>query len=441
MNNLNNLSNAGNLSKATNSDKEADSAKAENTANSVKSCRLCGKELNVTFADLGMSPLANSYIKKSGLNKKENFYPLHTYVCGECFLVQLEQFETPENIFSDYAYFSSYSTSWLKHCEEYVEKMQADYNINKDSIVFEIASNDGYLLQYFKKKNIEVLGIEPAKNVAAAAEEKGIPTETEFWGKETAEKLMKKYRKPNLILGNNVLAHVPDINDFIAGVKLTLAEEGIVTMEFPHLLNLMEYNQFDTIYHEHFSYLSLTTVKRLFEGQGLKIFNVEKLKTHGGSLRIYGCHKEAERQEKISVKELLWEEEKFGIKDISKYQNFAMQVKRCKFEILKFLTEEKLKGKTFAGYGAAAKGNTLFNYCGIGKEFIDFTVDRNIHKQNTFLPGTHIDVKAVEEIKNAKPDYLIIVPWNLKEEIIEQCGFIKEWGGKFVTLIPEVKVI
>lgn len=407
-----------------------------------KKCRFCGAELTHTFVDLGMSPLANSYIKKEDIDKGERFYPLHTYVCEKCYLVQLEEFESPEEIFSDYAYFSSYSDTWLKHSKEYVEMITKRLNLTRASQVMEIASNDGYLLQYFVSKNIPVLGIEPAANVAKVAESKSVKTLVGFFGAKTAEKIRSDIGKADLLLGNNVLAHVPDINDFVGGMKIVLNEAGTITMEFPHLLNLIQLNQFDTIYHEHFSYLSLTSVKTIFEAHGLKLFDVEKLPTHGGSIRIYATHVENEKQsinDRVPI--LLEEEEKYGIRDMTLYWKYNENVKKTKRNLLRFLIDQKDLGKKIVAYGAPAKGNTLLNYCGIRSDIIDYTVDISPYKQGTYLPGTHIEVKAIEEIKNTKPDFLVILPWNLKEEIMEQNSYIKEWGGKFVTLIPEVTVI
>ena len=405
-------------------------------------CRFCGAKLNHTFVNLGMSPLANSYIKSEDLDKGEKFYPLHTYVCEKCFLVQLEEFESPEKIFSDYAYFSSYSNGWLKHSEEYVNMIIKRLGLTKESNIIEIASNDGYLLQYFVKRGIPVLGIEPAENVAMVAEKKGVKTLVGFFGVETAKRIVKTSKKADLLLGNNVLAHVPDINDFVKGMKITLKENGIITMEFPHLLNLIKLNQFDTIYHEHFSYLSFTSAKKIFEEHGLKMIDVDKIPTHGGSIRIFATHKGNELQHiSDKVDSLLREEESFGIRDIEMYLRYSESVKKTKRNLLEFLIKEKNNGKSIVAYGAPAKGNTLLNYCGIREDMIDYTVDRSPYKQGKYLPGTHIEVKSVNEIKATKPDFLVILPWNLKEEIMGQNAYIKEWGGRFVTFIPEVNVI
>jgi SAM-dependent methyltransferase len=372
----------------------------------------------------------------------EPFYPLHAYVCQECFLVQLEEFVSPAEIFTDYAYFSSYSDSWLKHVERYTQQITERLGIGPDSLVAELASNDGYLLQYFAKNSIPVLGIEPAANVAAyAISQRGIRTETVFFGLETANQLSSKYGKADLLIGNNVLAHVPDINDFVSGMKAFLGKEGVITMEFPHLLRLVERNQFDTIYHEHFSYLSFSTAKRIFNHHSLEMFDVDELPTHGGSIRIYAKHIEDQSKEMSPrVGEMLAQESDAGMSSIEFYADFARKVKETKRRILEFLIEAKNAGKTIAGYGAPGKGNTLLNYCGIRTDFIDYTVDRNPHKQGNFLPGTLIPIYSPEKIRETKPDYVFILPWNLKDEIMETMSFINEWGGKFVTPIPELKV-
>lgn len=405
-------------------------------------CRFCQKELQHTFLDLGISPLANSFIKEENLQKMEPFYPLHAYVCQNCYLVQLKQFESPSQIFSDYAYFSSFSESWLIHAHNYVKMAIANFNLTCDSQVVEIASNDGYLLQYFNNEKIPVLGIEPAENVAAVAEEKGIPTVVDFFGKSLSEKMVEKGKQADLIVANNVLAHVPDIHDFVSGLKILLKKQGVITIEFPHIMKLISQKQFDTIYHEHFSYFSLLTVKHILFSHGLKIFNVEQLPTHGGSLRIFVNHSEdVSRPISSSVISLIIKEQEFGIERLQTYLKFSEEIKQLKLEILKFFLEIKQNGKQIVGYGAPAKGNTLLNYCGVGKEFISYTVDRNIFKQGKYLPGTRIPIKDPEEIRKTKPDYLLILPWNLKEEIMEQNSFISEWGGRFIVTIPEIEVI
>ena len=405
-------------------------------------CRFCKTHLKYTFVDLGMSPLSNSYLKSEQLNKSESFYPLHTYVCENCLLVQLEEFESPDHIFSDYAYFSSYSDTWLNHAKQYTNLMIEKFGFNQSSQVIEIASNDGYLLQFFQAQNIPVLGIEPAANVAKVAETKGISTLVKFFGIQTAQALVEQDKKADLLLGNNVLAHVPDINDFVAGMKILLKPQGLITMEFPHLLQLIEQNQFDTIYHEHFSYFSLTTVEKIFAHHGLTLFDVEELPTHGGSLRIYGKH---DRNQKLAVSDRLLvlkeKERQAGLDKVETYLQFSDRLMATKRKLLNFLIEVKNAGKTIVGYGAPAKGNTLLNYCGIRTDFIDYTCDRSPHKQGLFLPDTHIPIYAPEKIKETKPDYVLILPWNLKDEIKEQLAYIHEWGGKFVVPIPEVEVL
>jgi 2-polyprenyl-3-methyl-5-hydroxy-6-metoxy-1,4-benzoquinol methylase len=408
----------------------------------TKNCRFCNTQLTQTFCDLGMSPLSNAYLKSEQLQQMEPFYPLHAYVCEHCYLVQLQEFQSPENIFSDYAYFSSYSESWLKHTKKYTEYMIDRFKFNNSSQIVEIASNDGYLLQYFKQHDIPVLGIEPAENVAKVAQAAGIPSIIKFFGIQTAKELVNEGKQADLLLGNNVLAHVPDINDFVGGMKLLLKPHGIITMEFPHLLRLIEQNQFDTIYHEHFSYLSFATVEKIFAKHGLTLFDVEELTTHGGSLRIFAKHTEDNTHQLTnSSKELRQLEIQQGLGDIGTYQIFAESVRETKRKILEFLIQTKQANKTIVAYGAPAKGNTLLNYCGIRDDFIDYTVDLSPHKQGLFLPGTHIAIYHPDKIKETKPDYLVILPWNLKDEIIEQMAYIREWGGQFVTLIPHVEVV
>jgi SAM-dependent methyltransferase len=404
-------------------------------------CRFCKTPLEHTFVHLGMSPLCEDFVKPDGLKKMEPFYPLHVYVCAQCFLVQLEEFASPEEIYDDYLYFSSYSDSWLDHSKRYVENVMARFNITKKSLVTELASNDGYLLQFFLDKGIPSLGVEPAENVAHYAIDKGVKTEIKFFGLQTANELVQKYGKSDLIIGNNVLAHVPDINDFVAGMKLFLKEDGVITMEFPHLLRLIEGNQFDTIYHEHFSYLSFTTVDRIFSHLGLALFDVEELSTHGGSLRIYAKHKNDTAKEITqSVFELLQRERDAGMRTLQYYEAFKRQVEETKWKILEFLITAKRKNKKIAAYGAPGKGNTLLNYCGIRTDFIDFTVDRNPHKHGNYLPGTLIPIYHPNKIKEEKPDYVFILPWNLKNEIMSSLSYIHQWGGKFVVPIPELKV-
>lgn len=404
-------------------------------------CRFSGQPLHHTFVDLGMSPLANAYLTAEQLNQAEKYYPLHAYVAEDTLLVQLEQFETPDNIFSDYAYFSSYSESWLKHAQTYTDMIVDKFGFNQNSQIIEIASNDGYLLQYFVEQNIPVLGIEPAANIAKFAQEKGIPSLVKFFGVQTAKELVLQGTQADLLIGNNVLAHVPNLNDFIAGIKLILKPNGILTMEFPHVLQLIEQNQFDTIYHEHFSYFSFLTVEKIFAAHNLTLFDVEELPTHGGSLRIYAKHENvAQPSIHQRVHALKEKEIAAGLDLVETYITFGEKVKATKRKLLSFLLSAKEQGKSIVGYGAPAKGNTLLNYCGIGRDFIDYTVDRNPHKQGLFLPGTHIPIYHPDIIRETKPDYVLILPWNLKEEIMEQIAYIDEWGGQFVVPIPEVQV-
>lgn len=404
-------------------------------------CRFCSTPLKYRFADLGMSPLANSYLKPDQLQNMEPFYPLQAYVCEKCFLVQLEQFETPENIFGDYAYFSSYSDSYLEHAEQYVQMMIERFGYDSNSLIVEIASNDGYLLKNFVESKIQVLGIEPAVNVAEVAEEIGIPTLVKFFGTDLAYELSRKEQNADLIIGNNVLAHVPGLNDFVEGLKILLKPNGVVTMEFPHLLQLVNNNQFDTIYHEHFSYFSFITVEKVFARHGLAIFDVEEIPTHGGSLRIYAKHdNDSEKELSENVDTLKKREIDLGYTTIDLYSGFGEKVKKTKRNVLDFFIQAKNDGKSIVGYGAPAKGNTLLNYCGIRSDFIDYTVDRSPHKQGCYLPGTHIPIYSPEKISETKPDYVFILPWNLKDEIMKQLSHIREWEGKFVTPIPEVKV-
>ena len=403
-------------------------------------CRFCSTPLTHTFCDLGMSPLSNSYIAADELQAEEQFYPLHAYVCGACFLVQLDEFASPQEIFSDYAYFSSFSDSWLEHCKDYTQLMQSRLGLDESSLVVEIASNDGYLLQYFVDAGIPVLGVEPAANVAAAAEDKGILTIVKFFGTETARELVGACQQADLLLGNNVLAHVPDINDFVAGMAIALKPGGVITMEFPHLLQLIQNNQFDTIYHEHFSYLSLLSVEQIFARHGLQVFDVDEIPTHGGSLRI--CARLAGNELVIdNIVALRKKEADGGLSNLDTYTAFGEKAQEIKRSLLDFLSAAKREGKRVAAYGAPAKGNTLLNYCGVRQEFIDFTVDRNPAKQNRFLPGTHLPVYAPEKLSDTKPDYVLILPWNIKDEIMDKMQHIRDWGGKFVVPIPKVEVL
>lgn len=406
-------------------------------------CRVCNANLEEPFLSLGNSPLSNTYLSKDDVHRVEHYYPLEVYVCAKCLLVQLEEFETVINIFSsDYAYFSSYSESWLQHCKNYTEMVINRFGFGKNSFVVEIGSNDGYLLQYFRQHDIPVFGIEPASNTAEVAIKKGIPTGITFFNKSYAKEMRKVGKVADLIIGNNVLAHNPNLNDFVEGLKLASKHDGIITMEFPHLLKLIENNQFDTIYHEHFSYFSFYTVQRLFASHNLELFDVEEIPTHGGSLRIYAKHKD-DKSKTVSnhVMDLLKKEEAAGILDLSTYTNFSEKVKFTKRKLLQFLIQAKNEKKRVVGYGAPAKGNTLLNYCGIRTDFIDYTVDLNPFKQNKYLPGTLIPIKHPDKIKEDKPDYVLILPWNIKDEIMEQISYIREWGGKFVVPIPEMEVL
>ena len=408
----------------------------------LASCRFCGRRLTHTFVDLGMSPLCESYVSVDQLAHMEPFYPLHVYVCDNCFLVQLLEYVSPDNIFSDYAYFSSYSDSWLQHAQNYTEMAIARFGINSNSQVVEIASNDGYLLQYFIEQGIPVLGVEPAANVAAVAQHKGIPSVVKFFGEKTARELVLDGKQADLLLGNNVLAHVPDINDFVGGLKILLNNAGVITMEFPHLMRLMEENQFDTIYHEHFSYLSLGTVEKIFAAHGLTLFDVEEIPTHGGSLRIYARHNEdASKPVEDHVVDLREREREAGFTCLHHYFSFTDKVKETKRKLLDFLIQAKREGCSIVGYGAPGKGNTLLNYCGIRTDFLDYVVDRSPHKQGKYLPGTHIPIHHPDTIKKTKPDYVLILPWNLKTEVMEQNSYIREWGGQFVVPIPEAAVL
>ncbi len=406
-------------------------------------CRFCQATLEETFCDLGMSPLSNAFLDAQRAQRMEPFYPLHAYVCGQCFLVQLQEFESPQHIFAeDYAYFSSYAQTWLDHARAYVDNMRARFGYSSESQVVEIASNDGYLLQYFKAAGVPVLGIEPAENVAQVARAAGIPTVSRFFGSAFAQELRAEGRQADLLLGNNVLAHVPALNDFVEGMKILLKPGGVITMEFPHLLRLMQENQFDTIYHEHFSYFSFITVERIFASHGLKLFDVEELPTHGGSLRIFAAHQENTTLAVSSrTAELRGRELAYGMGALGVYRGFDEQVRETKRALLEFLISAKRAGRAVVGYGAPAKGNTLLNYCGIRSDFIDYSVDRSPHKQGRFLPGTHIPVFHPDRIRETRPDYVLILPWNLKDEVMEQMRGIREWGGKFVIPIPRAQVV
>jgi hypothetical protein len=404
-------------------------------------CRFCGGPLTHTFVDLGMSPLCQTHVTLENLNVLEPFYPLHTLVCDRCWLVQLPMHVTPSEIFSEYAYFSSYSDSWVEHARCYTELVCERLQLDASSLVMEIASNDGYLLQHFVARNVPVLGIEPAANVADVAKSRGIPTEVRFFGRETASLIASTHGQPDLLLGNNVLAQVPDLNDFVAGMKLLLKPDGVLTMEFPHLEKLVEENQFDTIYHEHFSYFSFVTAERVFAAHGLRLFDVEELPTHGGSLRIYGCHCGSAKPVTARARALRARELSLGLESLEFYADFGKRVEEVKRALLDFLIEVKRAGKSVVGYGAPGKGNTLLNYCGIRTDFLDYTVDRNPYKQGKFTPGTRIPIHDPERIRQTRPDYILILPWNLRKEITHQMDFAREWGCRFVVPIPTLMVL
>lgn len=404
------------------------------------SCRFCGAALKTTFVDLGMSPPCQTHIAPEQLHLQEAFYPLHAFVCDQCLLVQLQEFVAPGDIFSEYAYFSSYSTSWVEHARRYVEMACARFGLGASSKVIEIASNDGYLLQHFVARGVPVLGIEPAANVASAAIERGVPSMVRFFGRDTAQHVAREFGRPDLIVGNNVLAHVPDLNDFVAGMKSLLAPAGVITMEFPHLLTLIEQCQFDTIYHEHFSYFSLHVAERVFARHGLVLFDVEEVPTHGGSLRIFARHA-GSGEAGPRVLALRAKEAAAGLDRMEGHRGFGERVKATKRRLLAFLIDARDRGRKVAGYGAPGKGNTLLNYCGIRTDFLDFTVDANPYKQGKFTPGTRIPILAPEAIRRERPDYVLILPWNLADEISKVASYIGEWGGRFVVPIPEVRVL
>lgn len=404
-------------------------------------CRFCGAGLQRTFVDLGMSPLCETYPSVDDLKRGEMYYPLHVYVCEQCWLVQLEEYESAENIFTEYAYFASYSDSWLKHSEKYCHDMGKRFGLGPQSFVAEVASNDGYLLQYFVRQGIPVLGIEPAANVAKAAVEKGVPTLVRFFGEGVARELVAEGRAADLVLGNNVLAQVPDLNDFVEGLQLLLKPDGVLTLEFPHLLRLMELNEFDTIYHEHFSYFSLLTTIGIMQAHGLRIFDVEELKSHGGSLRIFACRAASDAHQLTPrVQKVLDDELRAGLDRVEGYASFAQQVRATKFELVEFLLRAAREGKSVAGYGAPGKSATLLHYCGIGKDLIEYTVDRSLYKQGRHLPGSRIPIYSPDRLRATRPDYVVILPWNLKDEIMQQLQYIQEWGGRFVVPIPRLSV-
>lgn len=417
---------------------ERDIASEQPVGGAGHGCRFCGAALNRTFVNLGVSPLCESFRTPEELNRMEAFYPLHVYVCEECLLVQLQEYAGPEEIFTEYAYFSSFSDSWLNHCKSYCYAMAERFGLGAGSHVVEVASNDGYLLQYFVEQKIPVLGVEPAVNVAKTAVARGVPTRVDFFGTRLAHELVAEGKSADLIAGNNVLAQVPDLNDFVEGLKILLKPAGVLTLEFPHLQTLIELNEFDTIYHEHFSYFSFYTTDRIMRAHGLRIFDVEEIPTHGGSLRIYACRAE-DTTHAVSERVLALHEKENqgGLTDLRTYDRYAEQVKRTKWALLDLLIQAKKEGKRIAGYGAPGKGTTLLMYCGVGTDFLDFTVDRNPYKHGRFMPGSHIPIFPPEKLAEEKPDYILILPWNLKDEIIKQLQYTREWGAQFIVPIPE----
>jgi hypothetical protein len=428
----------------TSNTSELDQAKAnsDKSISTSAQCRFCRTPLRHTFVDLGMSPLCESYLRADQLNAMEPFYPLDVKVCEKCFLVQLDQYVSTEHIFTEYAYFSSFSDSWLKHASNYVDMVSKRFGLGSNSLAVELASNDGYLLQYFVKKGVPVLGVEPAVNVAKFAEEKGVATLVKFFGCQTAREMIGSGQAADLVIGNNVLAQVPDLNDFVRGIQIVLKPEGVATLEFPHLSRLMEENQYDTIYHEHFSYFSLITVEKIFAAHGLVLFDVEEIPTHGGSLRIYLRHDaDSSKPVKPSVVNLRQRELAAGLDRMETYATFAEQVIDSKHKLLELLIRLRREGKRIAGYGAPGKGNTLLNYCGIRKDFLEFTVDRNPYKHGRFLPGTHVPIYPVEQIRARRPEYILILPWNLQEEIVSQLAYAREWGAKFIVPIPAARIL
>jgi SAM-dependent methyltransferase len=405
-------------------------------------CGFCSAPLHTTFVDLGMGPLVDAYVRPDDLQRMDPFLPLHAYVCDACQLVQLPESATPEQMFGDYPYFSSVSASWLAHAKRYVEMVVPRFGLGPGSRVIEIASNDGYLLQYLKERGVPVLGIEPARNVAAVAREKGIPTLAKFFGQAIAEEVRREHGPADLLLGNNVMAHVPDRNDFVAGMKRLLAPGGVITMEFPHLMRTMAGNQFDQVFHEHFSYLSLLAIGRIFAKHGLVIFDVEELPTHGGSIRIFARHAEdATKPVLASVGAMQAREREFGLEDMRTYARFSENVRETKFKLLEFVMALKREGRSIAAYGAPGKGAALLNYCGIRGDILDYIVDRSPYKQGLYMPGVRLPIYAPEKFRETKPDYVLILAWNLRDEIMEQMGYIREWGAKFIVPIPEVRVL
>jgi 2-polyprenyl-3-methyl-5-hydroxy-6-metoxy-1,4-benzoquinol methylase len=408
---------------------------------SASPCRFCRAPLEHTFCDLGLSPLSNSYLTAEQLKSREQIYPLHVYVCGSCYLVQITEYASPEHIFGDYAYFSSYSDTWLEHVRAYTDMARERFRLNGASLVVELASNDGYLLQHFGSAGVPVLGVEPARNVAAVAMERGIPTITEFFGYAVASRLTAEGRSADLVIANNVLAHVPDLNDFVNGIKEILKPSGIVTLEFPHLLELIEQGEFDTIYHEHFSYFSFFCLEKVLAAHGLAVFDVEILTTHGGSLRVYCGHQETGRSVSPAAIALRDRERAAGLHSLTAYAGLDAKARRVREQLLTFLADAKRQKKTVVGYGAPAKGNTLLNFCGVGADLLEYTVDRSPHKQGRFLPGSHIPIHAPERILQTRPDYVLILPWNIRDEIVSQMRAIRDWGGRFVVPIPSLTVL
>jgi SAM-dependent methyltransferase len=420
---------------------QAEISTVESRAPARAGCRFCGAPLEHTLVDLGLSPLCESFVPPERANEMEPFYPLHVWICDRCLLVQLEEYVRPEEIFTEYAYFSSYSTTWVEHARRYAETMIERLELSPESLVVEVGSNDGYLLQHFVARGVPVLGVEPAANVAARAEERGVPTLVDFFGAEVARRLAESGRRADLVVGNNVFAQVPDINDFVGGLAILLAEDGVLTLEFPHVVNLIEGNQFDTIYHEHFSYFSLATTQAIFEAHGLALFDVDELPTHGGSLRVYAQRAGGPRGASPGVEELLRREEALGYRTLEPYAAFPERVAETKRALLSFLVDAKRRGASVAGYGAPGKGNTLLNYCGIRTDFLDYTVDRNPYKHGLLLPGTRIPIFPPERLAETRPDYILILPWNLRDEIVEQLAYARDWGAEFVVPIPAVEVV
>jgi hypothetical protein len=404
-------------------------------------CRLCGADLTLTFVDLGMSPLCESYVAAPQLDQAESFYPLHVRLCPSCLLVQLPAYVSGEHIFSDYAYFSSYSTSWVEHARRYAEDMTGRLGLTADSLVTEVASNDGYLLQHFVARDIPVLGVEPAANVAEVAQSRGIRTAVQFLGAATGADLAEQFGRADLVAGNNVFAHVPDIRDFAAGLRALVKDTGLVTLEFPHLLRLIERRQYDTIYHEHYQYLSLLTASRALATAGLRVVDVDELATHGGSLRVHAQPAEAAGEPTIRVKAVLAAEEAAGLHTVAGHEGFAREVLKIKSDLLEFLLRAAAEGKTVAGYGAPGKGNTLLNHCGIRSDLLAWTVDRSPWKQGKFLPGTHIPIHAPDRIAQTRPDYVLVLPWNLRDEISQQLSYVRDWGGRLVFPIPALEIV